>query len=229
MDESDLTERLVDAAEFAGMLGVSEEDVLEWMLDGDIPYVDGPEGKPQVRVAESYEVDGPMSSWERNYSVSAEPAFQSELARRRREHELASLEWGEVDVDALADAFASRLKAVVPSVVQVTVEGAMILLLDANGRGAGIDIASHASLPKLGSGADRVLGASVLALRNAQDELAMVTTDPWPQHGSGRQPDPHAEINSEGETVRLFYGDPASPILELEPLRLVDVLDTSSP
>jgi hypothetical protein len=76
--------------------------------------------------------------------------------------------------------------------------------------------------------ADRVQAAAASALRNAQDDLTMVTTDPWPQHGPGELPDPHAEITPDGETVRLFYGDSANPVLELEPLRIADVLSTPS-
>lgn len=36
-DERVRPQRLVDAAEFAQMLGVTEDDVLEWMIDGHIP------------------------------------------------------------------------------------------------------------------------------------------------------------------------------------------------
>jgi hypothetical protein len=229
MDGSELTERLLDAAEFAGILGVAEEDVLEWMLDGHIPYEDGPEGEPRVRIADSYTVDGPLASWEANYSISTEPAFCAELDRRRREHELAALGWGEVDIAALADAFANRLRVVVPYAFRVSVDGPMVLLRDWKGDSAGgLDFAYHASSPENGSGADRVRAASASALRNVQDDLTMVTTDPWPQHGPGQLPDPHAEITPDGETVRLFYGDSANPVLELEPLRIADVLSTPS-
>jgi hypothetical protein len=229
MDGSDLTERLVDAAEFAGILGVAEEDVLQWMLDGHIPYVDGPEGEPRVGIADRYTVDGPVSSWEANYSVSTEPAFCAELVRRRREHELAGLDWGDVDVAALADAFANRLRVVVPYAFRVSGDRAMVLVRDWKGDGAGgIDMAYHASSPQNGSGADRVRAAAASALRNAQEDLTMVTTDPWPQHGPGQLPDPHAEITTDGETVRLFYGDATRPVLELEPLPIADVLSTPS-
>jgi hypothetical protein len=228
VDESHLTERFVDAAEFAEVLGVSEDDVLEWMLNGHISYVEGPQGQPLVRISSAYSAEGPLFSWEMNYSVSAEPAFRAELARRRREHELAALDWGGVDVEALAAAFANRLRVVVPSGVAVSVDGAMVFLHDAQGHGAGIDIAGHASFPQNGSGPDRVRAAALSALRSSQDELAEVTTDPWPQHGPGQLPDPHAEITPDGETVRLFYGDSPNQVLELEPLRIADVLRTST-
>ena len=40
-DDFDLIERLITAVEFASMLGVGEDDVLEWILAGHIPYVEG--------------------------------------------------------------------------------------------------------------------------------------------------------------------------------------------
>lgn len=59
MGDFDLTERLIPAAEFATML-VKEDDVLEWMLAGHIPYVEGPEGEPRVRISEEHTVDVDM-------------------------------------------------------------------------------------------------------------------------------------------------------------------------
>ena len=37
MDDFDLTERLITAAGLASMLGVTEDDALEWSLAGHIP------------------------------------------------------------------------------------------------------------------------------------------------------------------------------------------------
>jgi hypothetical protein len=62
VDDYDLTERLITAAEFASMLGVIEDDVLEWMRAGYIPYIEGPEGEPRVRIAQEHTVDGAISS-----------------------------------------------------------------------------------------------------------------------------------------------------------------------
>jgi hypothetical protein len=101
MDDFDLTERLVTAAEFASMLGVTEDDVLEWMLAGDISYVEGPKREPRVRIAEEHSVDGPISSGFTVYSISDDPAFRAELARRRRADEFGTLDWGDVDVEVL--------------------------------------------------------------------------------------------------------------------------------
>jgi hypothetical protein len=69
------------------MLGVTEDDALEWSLAGHIPYVEGPEREPRVRIAEEHSVDGPISSGFTSYSISGDPTFGAEPARRRREHE----------------------------------------------------------------------------------------------------------------------------------------------
>ena len=104
----------------------------------------------------------------------------------------------------------------------------MIWLRAADGSGAGIDVASAASFPESGSGAERVRNAAVTALRQAQDELAEITTDPWPREGAGQLPAPRAEFVLDGAAVRLLYGDLADPVLELEPMQVSEVLSKSS-
>lgn len=228
MEDFDLTERAITAAEFGAILGVTEDDVVGWMLAGRIAYVDGPEGEPRVRIREEHSVDGPLTSWFVNYPMGHDAEFQAEVARRRRELELAAMDWGEVDLDGLTRALCVRLQAVVPSVCHIVVEGAMIWLRDAHGHGAGIDIASAASFPESGSSADRVRSAAAVVLEQAQDELAEVTTDPWPRQGAGELPTPRAEFTSDGAAVRLLYGELEDPVLELEPLSISEVLSTSS-
>jgi hypothetical protein len=224
VEDSNLDEGLIDAKQFATILRVTEADVLEWSLDGHIPHVDSPDGSPRFRVSQQHTVDGPVSSWFGVYPISNEPSFRATLARRQREHQLAALDWGDVDVGAFAAAFAARLRAVAPSSIQVVVEQAMVWLRYADGTGAGIDMASYASSSEAVAGPERVRVAAASALAHAQDELAEATTDPWPRHGPGELPDPHADITPKRDVVRMFYGDPASPVLELEPLRVADVL-----
>jgi hypothetical protein len=228
MGDFDLRPRMITAAEFAEILRVTEDDVLRWMLAGRIPYTDGSEGEPRVRILEQHAVEGPITSGLISYSISRDPEFQAEVASRRRELELQTMDWDEVELEALAHALAVRLRAVAPSVCRVVVEKAMIWLRDADGHGAGIDIAFAASFPDSGSGAERVRSAAGTALQQAQDELAITTTDPWPRRGSGELPAPRAELTSDGATVRLLYGDPADPVLELEPIHLSEVLARSS-
>ena len=228
MEDFDLVPRMITAAEFAEILGVTEDDVLRWMLAGRIPYTDGSGGEPRVRIHEQHSMDGPITSGFISYSISRDPEFQAEVARRRRELEMETMDWGEVELESLARVLAVRLQAVVPSVCSVVVEGATIWLRDAEGHGAGIDIAFAASFPDSGSGAERVRSAAGTALQQAQDELARTTTDPWPRHGSGELPAPTAELTSDGAAVRLLYGDPMDPVLELEPIQVSEVLAESS-
>jgi hypothetical protein len=227
MEDLDLTERMITAAELAAILGVTEDDVLQWMLAGRIPYVDGPEGEPRAQIREQHSVDGPLSSGVITYSMSHDPDFQAEVARRRRELELETLDWGDVDLQALAHALASRLQTAVPAACLITVEGAMIWLRAADGTGAGIDVASAASFPESGSGAERVRRAAATTLEQAQDELAEITTDPWPRKGAGQLPAPRTELVLDGAAVRLLYGDLADPVLEFEPMQVSEVLSKS--
>jgi hypothetical protein len=155
MEGFDLTERMITAAEFAAILGVTEDDVLRWMLAGRIPYTDGSEGERRVRILEEHSVDGPLTSGFTIYSISQEPDFQAEVALRRRELELKTLQ-------------------------------------------------------------------------HAQDELAEITTDPWPRKGCRPAPGPRAEFVLDGGAVRLLYGDLADPVLELEPMQVSEVLSKSS-
>jgi hypothetical protein len=136
MEDFDLIPRMITAAEFAEILGVTEDDVLRWMLAGRIPYTDGSEGEPRVRILEQHSVEGPITSGLISYSISRDPEFQAEVARRRREVELETMDWAEVELEALAHALAARLQAVAPSVCHIVVEGAMIWLRDADGHGA---------------------------------------------------------------------------------------------
>jgi RNA-directed DNA polymerase len=55
-------------------------------------------------------VDGPISSGFTSYSISGDPAFRAELAHRRRGHELATLDRGEVDVSSGSTTTASGLE-----------------------------------------------------------------------------------------------------------------------
>lgn len=114
MENFDLTETLITAAEFAAILAVAEDDVLRCMLAGRIPFVDGAEGEPRVRILRQHREDGPVTSGFMTYSISRDPEFQAEVARRRRELELEAMDWGEVNIEALARALSMRLHAVAP-------------------------------------------------------------------------------------------------------------------
>ena len=217
-----LTARFVDAAELASIMGIGEDDVLDFALDERIPHDDGLDGEPRFRILEHHEDDGPTQSGIVIYSTGGDPELDAEIARRRRARELSGLDAGDVDVDALAAALAERLRAAVFRDARVTVEDQRIVFHDPRGGGGASDVAFSAGVGEDRSAAERVLGAARHALETAQNELSEITSDPWPRRGPGALPDPHVELD--GDRVRLFYGNPRDPVLELEPLRIADVL-----
>ena len=99
-------------------------------------------------------------------------------------------------------------------------------VLDVRGGGAGFDVllAVADNEADSRSPADRVVHAGWGLLDTAQVTIAEVTTDPWPQQGSGTLPEPYAQLSQDGASVRLFYGAEENPTLELAALPIIDVL-----
>jgi hypothetical protein len=76
-------------------------------------------------------------------------------------------------------------------------------------------------------GRERLLAVTHSALSSLQAAVATATTTTWPTGGAvHRLPEPHAEIA--GDTVnpllRLWYGPPDGPVLELNPPILVNMV-----
>lgn len=123
-----------------------------------------------------------------------------------------------------------RLAAVVPAEMHACVlEPGIVQIRDADGVVAGVDIAHLLGWhgPETQPPGDWVRGAAHQLLDQVQAEIAEATTEPWPQGGSEALATPHAELTADGDAVRLLYGDPAAPVLELAPLPLADVLRLS--
>jgi hypothetical protein len=224
----EVSARLVTPAEMAEIMQVGEDDVLEWIADGHLDSEPATDGAPCVRISETrYEDEGPLRQWQLCFRTSGGAEFHEELGRRRRAHQRQSGDPGGVDVDALTDALAARLKAVAPRRALVTIQGTgFILVGDRPGTGAGIGVSPAAPSPSQPrrTDAERVRGVVQDMLETVQDEFAEISTDPWPVRGPGAMPDPHAELTPDGATIRLWYGDSTEPVLELEPLRVGDVL-----
>jgi hypothetical protein len=71
----------------------------------------------------------------------------------------------------------------------------------------------------LGSPDDRAaLKASIVALEGLQEYVAELSTDPWPNRGSGHMPEAHGAI--ENGAVVLWFGSREAPILLLDPIQL---------
>ena len=232
-DGLDLIERLVTPAEMAQIMGVDEAHVLSWIEIGELEVRRGKDGEPWVPIREHHEIDRAAGfkagltffSGPRNRQLLAEA--RAERRGRERDSHFAAASTTGVDIDALTSALALRLAAVAPPEVRIaTTERGMVDVLDVNGGGAGVDVllavAGYESDSR--SPADRVVDAGWRLLDTAQEKIAEVTTDPWPQQGSGALPEPHAQLSQDNATVRLFYGSADNPTLELAALPIRDVL-----
>jgi hypothetical protein len=232
-DELDLTERLVTPAEMAEIMQVDEGEVLAWIESGQLDARRGDDGKPWVSIREHRERRGPSESGIMFYKGPRDPKLladaRAERRARQRDRQITAALATGVDIDALSAALAQRLAAVAPPEVRIaTSERGIVNILDTSGVGAGVDVSfavaafeSNASSP-----ADRVVDAAWRLLEAAQEEIAEVTTDPWPQQGSGTLPEPHVQLSQDRATVRLFYGSAADPVLELAALSIADVLNS---
>ena len=236
-DGLDVTERLVAPAEMAQIMGVDVADVLAWIESGELDVQRGEDGEPWVPIREHHEIGRPAdgaAGFEAGLTFFRGPGSRQLLAdaraeRRARERDLqiAAAAATGVDIDALTAALALRLAAVAPAEVRIaTTERGIVDVLDVRGGGAGVDVllavAGYESDSR--SPVDRVVDAGCRLLETAQDKIAEVTTDPWPQQGSGTLPEPHAQLSQESAIVRLFYGAADNPTLELAALPIIDVL-----
>ena len=106
--------RLITPAEFAAVLKVTEQDVLDWIAEGRLPSEPGSDGAPCVRIIdEAHEDRGATRASSVMYSSGS--LTREEIRTRRRERERESYGYdGPIDVNALTEALASRLAAVLP-------------------------------------------------------------------------------------------------------------------
>ena len=232
-DELNLTERLVTPAEVAEIMQIDQAEVLAWIESGQLDVRRGEDGKPWVPIREHHERRGPIAGGFAIYPGPREPKLladaRAERRARERDAQISDAVDAGVDIDALTAALAQRLAAVAPPEVRIaTTERGMVEVLDVSGGGAGVDVALAvaASESEPGSPTDRVVGAAWRLLETAQEEIAEVTTDPWPRRGAGTLPEPHAQLSQDSATVRLFYGSAAVPVLELAALPIADVLNS---
>jgi hypothetical protein len=229
----DLTERLVTAAEMAQIMRIDEADVLAWIESGELDVQRGGDGEALLPIREHREIDGPSEVGLTFYEGPRDQRLladaHAELRARERDAPIAAAAATGVDIDALTAALAQRLAAVAPPEVRIaTTERGMVDVLDVRGGGAGVDLAFAvaASESDACSPADRVVLAGSRLLEAAQEQIAEVTTDPWPRRGSGTLPEPHAQLSQDSTLVRLFYGTAADPVLEHAALLISDVLSS---
>ena len=130
------------------------------------------------------------------------------------------------ELDALARAISERLRDAVPE-----------------GTSAGCSVADvwwrlDALVNQAGDVRDNLLTASYSILSHAQDEVIRDLAEGWPRVARAvgnvsREGDPGTALPQPGaevvhETLRLWYGDPQRPALELPPISLAGVLGTTA-
>lgn len=116
----------------------------------------------------------------------------------------------------LAVALTDRFEPVVPADLEITTRGACIrLAMVGTPWWSELDLAWS-----LGGGPhDETLPLAVeQALDGFQDDIAEVTTEPWPATAPEPMPEPFAEIHD--GALLAGFGDPSAPVLSLEPIPL---------
>jgi hypothetical protein len=210
---------LATPSEFAAVLQVTEQDVLDWIAEGVLPSEPGPDGEPRLRIIdEGHEDRGATQSGFFMYSTGS--LTEQEIKTRRRRRELESYGYddsdGRIDIDALVAALGRRLTAVVPDPAKAEPCLGKVYGTDVAGWVAGsADEPPEALIPAI---AARVM-------ETTSEHLADDTTEPWPARG-GQFPGGFAPIGAEiaDGVLRMWWGEAAAPILELEPLPLAEVL-----
>jgi hypothetical protein len=120
----------------------------------------------------------------------------------------------------LADVLSKRLQPIVPAGFHVTQEAGMLRFAMDSGMGfyggrSGSYVEDTFNLDTdIRSVTERALRASALALGQLQDFVAEETADPWP--GATDMPPARAELRA-GHLL-LYFGEPAAPVLQCEPI-----------
>jgi hypothetical protein len=125
-----------------------------------------------------------------------------------------------IDATKLAKALAQRLAPVVPAEFNITSAGASIRLAI-----RGTAWWSEEDLRWMlerGELEEQVCFAVWKVLDSFQDDFAHEFTEPWPAASPGPMPEPFAQI-IDGEVV-AGYGDPEDSFVQLQPIRLGDLL-----
>jgi hypothetical protein len=125
-----------------------------------------------------------------------------------------------VDADRLTEVLAARFDEVTPDEIHVTADDGMLWYssdFDSGKAGSYVRyILDAADEP----GEVNLVNAAVMILDQLQDFVSEATTDPWP--GTGRQPEPHAEIRD--GALHLWYGAPDDIKLTIPPIDTADVM-----
>jgi hypothetical protein len=227
-------ERLITVLEGAEILRVTEAAVIEWIESGRVRAVSMPDGSYRLRLwierrHQSGAVTSDFYALDLGLSEASEEneEWRRELFRKQRERSRAGLSPGPLKIEALTRALAERFAAVIPAPMWVSVQDGMVWLISAFGGRAGLP-----RLDGLREGDDLVevvRGVVQCALVTAQDYVSEDTGEPWPAVAgqlSGGFPAPRAQI-ADGQ-LRMFYGNPHAPMLELTPIPLAEIIEPQS-
>jgi hypothetical protein len=128
----------------------------------------------------------------------------------------------------LARALAHRLGGVAPPGIRVVSRGGEVVVSD--GRSSdGTSLVPLVDQP--GEVEENLVTAASATLGTVQDFTIESLGEPWPrrQGGPSRSLDPGSELplpaaRIDGRTMRLWFGEPESPALELRPIDLTEIL-----
>lgn len=203
---------------------------MEWIASGRVNAVSVGDGSYRLKIsAETHRHSGSLSQgfyvldlWPARLTEEGRKEWDRELLRKQRERSLLGLSPGPLKVDVFVRAVAERFAAVVPESMHVSVDDGMVWLV--SGSGGRVLIFGLAGMRDGDDPVDVVRSAAEDALATAQEYVSEDTTEPWPASGQlpGGFPTPLAQI-ADGQ-LRMLYGAPEAPVLELVPIRLTDIL-----
>ena len=124
------------------------------------------------------------------------------------------------DADRLTEVLAARFDEVTPDEIHVTAGDGMLWYssdVDSGKAGSYVRYILEAADE---SDEANLVRAAVMILDQLQDFVSEATADPWP--GTGRQPEPHAEIR--GGALHLWYGAPDDVKLAIAPIDTADIM-----
>lgn len=204
---------------------------MEWIASGRVKAVPVGDGSYRLKIsAESHHHSGSISQgfyaldlWPTRLTEEGQEEWHRELLRKQRERSLPGLSPGPLRVDVFVRAVAERFAAVVPESMHVLVEDGMVWLV--SGYGGRVLIFGLAGMRDGDDPMEVVRSAAEDALATAQEYVSEDTTEPWPAR-SGQPPggSPAALAQIADGQLRMLYGEPEAPVLELAPIRLADIL-----
>src|SRR6202000_3487267 len=123
---------------------------------------------------------------------------------------------GPIDADALIEALARRLAAVVPDPAHATPHRGVV---------CGVDVPWLLECSEARAPEELVAAMAAQMMQNASERVSDDTTEPWPARaGQFEGGFPPVGVAVTDGVVRMWWGAGDDPVLELEPLVVGEVL-----